>query len=146
MAVHSCESINSFCYVCARFQKVKQRNPIDDTYKDLYKKAFKVKKLKNLNKPFTPSVICDTCKRNLAAHDKKGVPLRFKRPAIWCTPQKDDCYCCLAKQRYERIKPKEHAVKYSGLRTANVFLPRYKTLPDESADDKEISESDSDSE
>lgn len=103
-ATHACKAKDVFCYVCAKYQKVKNRNQFTDKDTDMFKKAYKVKKLKNLNKDFTPNMICTTCRRNMVEYIKKNKPLKFKRPAIWCVPEGEkDCYCCQTKQRHELI-------------------------------------------
>ena len=69
-----------FCFVCARYVKVKQRKKFNANLIQQYKKAYNVKNLKNFNKKWTPKMCCDPCYRSISKNFKDNTKLRFETP------------------------------------------------------------------
>lgn len=84
------------CFVCCNIIKGKSRERCEFSKgrQELYKKAFKKTSIKNLDKPYTPSLVCSSCDRKMRdiVHGK----MEAFKPAKWRKPNKhhDDCFVC----------------------------------------------------
>jgi len=136
---YSCKvRLDQFCYVCARYVKVRSRYNFSETLQKRYQDVFNVS-CKNLKRSFTPNTICSTCSNKLRLHLKKEAPIKMT-PAIWHQPKDKnhkDCYICNTNLTlFEKKKPFkfEYSNKYS------VELP--KPIQEMNLDDYEDSDTD----
>lgn len=95
---YSCKSKKNrnFCYVCANYVLVKNRNDFSKDQQKLYCSVFNVKCCKNLNKWWSPKILCKSCLNNMVKHDS-GKRMLTHSPAIWHQPKDKhhaDCYIC----------------------------------------------------
>lgn len=88
------QKVDIFCNVCGKFETQSNRRGISDSIKSKYLEVYKTP-MKNLDKPWVPKSICNTCRLNLTQwNDKKGDVII--EPAVWHEPinHDEDCYFC----------------------------------------------------
>ena len=96
--MHDChKNVNSFCYICTRYEVTSLRKKIDDEVSTLYKKCFGHKVL-HQETNWVPHIICNSCRLMLYRSRNSGFQkyCRFSTPAIWKQPLRmKDCYFCI---------------------------------------------------
>lgn len=93
------EKMESFCYVCGKFETKYFRRLINDSIADLYSKCYKPS-MNNLDKPWVPKSICNSCRLSMTRwNDKTRDTFVVTQPTIWREPMNhaNDCYFCLCK-------------------------------------------------
>lgn len=99
--VCSCNtSPNNFCFICADFLPKPKLRKIHSSLYQHYELYFNQPLCdQETEKWWAPKVVCDLCRKTLAAFAKgdKTAMLKFSTPAQWCQPQNhfSDCYFCL---------------------------------------------------
>jgi len=97
-AKHICtKNVQSFCYICAKYEVKSRQRRISKSIKSLYKAYFGVE-MENLNTSFVPNIICGSCYSMLRKDKSKKSPADIAVPAVWTQPlSEDECYFCANK-------------------------------------------------
>lgn len=106
------EQVRKFCYICGNFETDSDRRSISEFIKTQYLKCYK-KPMRNLDKPWVPTSICNSCRIALSAWDDKIIKKHLIiQPTIWREPKdhETDCYFCLCNTKGFNKKNKKNLI------------------------------------
>lgn len=118
---HECEkNSDEFCYVCGKFEVIRNRRSISDTIKSLYQNCFDIE-ITNQDKPWVPHIICASCRKMLSQwnKDRKADKLKFTKPMIWSEPKSQEtCYFCMTNKGNQNLVIKSK-IEYAQVSSVN---------------------------
>lgn len=131
MASRTCVNDSDiFCYICGRYNVLKQRQTINDFVKRAYYMYFGLK-LGDQDKSWAPHTVCRTCVEALRLWIKGKKPsMPFAIPMVWReqTNHYNDCYFCLTNVRGYNAKNIKNII-YPDLPSAIRPIPHSDSLP-----------------
>lgn len=125
---HCNKTPNQFCYICGLWVPIRNRRPISERIRTLYRQYFNFD-IKYQDKTWVPHFVCNSCSTRLGNWSKGKGHLRFGRPMIWTDPVNHDtnCYICLTKVIYS--KTTRHSIEYALVGSATLPEPHSSNLP-----------------
>jgi len=123
--------MNLFCFICGQYTPNKHTASISPLLLNTYATYFGINATEEMEKPWTPKIICATCGRYLMAWingTQKSMP--FAVPMIWREQANHvtDCYFCATNLSGYSIKTR-HKIKYANVNSASKPVPHSKEIP-----------------